>query len=124
MATWNYFADEEVRGLDTELVAMLDKARHRAGISFVITDGLRTPDTNTDPNAVKDSAHLKGLAVDLRCHDSHSLWKILDGFYSVGFKRIGIYVQKTDGDVLLPTHLHIDTDLTKPQEVVFLRKEK
>ncbi len=120
---WNYFSDNEVVGLETEIVAKIDQARHLAGIPFVITDGKRYPETNTDPNAVANSAHLKGQAVDLRCRDSHSLWKMLQALFAVGFKRIGVYAA-IDGERLLPTHLHVDTDLTKPQEVVFLSLEK
>lgn len=123
MGNFTYFKDGEIVGLDTELVAMLDRARHRADIPFVITDGLRTPETNTDPNAVMDSAHLKGLAVDLRCRDSRSLWRIVEALMSVGFKRIGLYFSVDEG-VASPTHLHIDTDLTKPQEVFWLTVEK
>ncbi len=120
---FNYFSDEEIKGLDTELVAMLDVARHKAGIPFVITDGLRTPATNTDPNAVKDSAHLKGLAVDLRCRDYQSLWKILDGLFSSGFKRMGIYFRKVEGKTV-PTHIHCDIAKDgKPQEVLWITGE-
>lgn len=121
--TWNYFKDAEVAGLDNELVAKLDQARHRAGIPFFITDGLRTPATNTDPNAVQDSAHLTGHAVDLRCHDAPSLWKMLDGLFAAGFKRIGVYLKISDGKGV-PTHLHVDNDSTKPQEVVWLTVEQ
>lgn len=120
MATWNYFTDEESKGLDNELMARLDQARHIAGIGFIITDGLRTPATNTDPNSVQNSAHLTGHAVDIRCVDSHTLWKMLHALLEVGFKRIGIYFN-SDAH---PTHLHVDNDLTKPQEVVFLTLEK
>jgi len=121
--SWNYFTDEEVKGLDIELLAMLDKARHRAGTEFIITDGLRTTATNTDPNAVPDSAHLTGHAVDLRCLGSRYLWKMLDGLFAAGFKRIGIYLDITDGKAH-PTHIHVDNDLTKDQEVVWLTVEQ
>ena len=118
MGNWLYFTNEEVEGLDNELVSRLDQARHLAKIPFVITDGLRTPYTNTDPNAVKDSAHLKGLAVDLRCRDSGSLFLMKRALYSAGFNRIGIYfrVDPKDSTRLHPTHLHVDIDPDKPQD--------
>lgn len=119
---WNYFKPSEVVGLDTELVAMLDKARHRADVPFIITDGLRTGDGKQDRNAVNNSAHLSGLAADLRCRDYHNLWRMLDGIFSAGFKRVGIYTQKIDGKVR-PTHVHVDADLTKPQEVMWITEE-
>lgn len=123
MKNFTYFKDSEIVGLDTELIAKLDQARHRSDIPFVITDGLRTADTNTDLNSVKNSAHLTGNAVDLRCHDFHSLWRMLDGLFFAGFKRIGVYIENADGK-FFPTHVHVDNDLSKPQEVVWLTVEK
>lgn len=120
---WNYFKDSEVMGLDVELVAMLDKARHRSGVPYKITSGKREPATNTDPNAVQDSAHLTGHAVDLDCNDPLALWKMLDGLLFAGFKRIGVYLTIA-GPKGTPTHIHVDNDLTKPQEVVWLTVEK
>lgn len=119
---WNYFKPKEVEGLDNELVAMLDKARHLSKIPYVITDGLRTGQGKQDRNAVSNSAHLTGHAVDLRCRDYQSLWKILFGLYSAGFKRIGVYFAKSDGK-WLPVHIHVDNDLTKDQEVLWLTEE-
>jgi len=123
MGRWNYFSDEEAKGLDVELLAKLDQARHRAGTEFIITDGLRTAATNTDPNAVQDSAHLTGHAVDLRCQGSRYLWKMLDGLFAAGFKRIGIYFYLEQERVRI-SHVHVDNDLTKDQEVVWLTVEK
>jgi len=120
--TWNYFKDAEVVGLDVELVAMLDKARHKAGVPFIITDGKRDGAGKQDRNAVNNSAHLAGKAVDLRCQDSTTLWKMLDGLLSAGFRRLGVYVQKIDGK-LKPTHVHADNDATKPQEVTWVTEE-
>lgn len=120
---WNYFKDVEVVGLDNELVAKLDQARHIAGIPFTITDGKRTAAGNTDRNAVNNSAHLAGLAVDLRCRDSRSLSKMLRALYQVGFDRVGIYFSTVDGKTK-PTHLHVDVDKTKDADVAWLTAEK
>lgn len=119
---WNYFTPDEVRNLDTELVAMLDMARHRAGVPFIITSGYRTSEHNFAVGGVDGSSHTKGLAVDLLCTSSNSLWKMLDGLYFVGFKRIGVYFV-LNGNAPVPMHIHVDTDLTKPQEVLFLKFE-
>lgn len=120
---WNYFKDWEVKGLDIELVAMLDKARHRTGLPYVITDGLRTGAGTIDRNAVNNSAHLSGNAVDLRCPNYRCLWKMLDGLFFAGFKRIGVYFSLETGKPV-PTHVHVDNDLTKDQEVLWLTIEK
>lgn len=122
---WRYFKDEEVKGLDTELVAGADKARHNSGIPWTLTDTVRTPDMK-DENAVKNSAHLTGHAFDVRCQSNNALYLMLRGLYSAEFKRFGIYFtpDPRGKGLLLPTHIHADNDTTKPQEVVFCSLEK
>ena len=120
--TWNYFRPEEVPGLDNELMAKLDQARHLAGVPFVITDGLRSGTGKQDRNAVNNSAHLSGMAVDLRCQDSRTLYKMLSALYTVGFKRVGIYFITESGKTR-PTHIHVDVSVTLPQEVCWLTQE-
>ena len=107
---WIYFTDEEVVGLDPEFVAMLDRARGLARTPFVITSGLRTPLQNeSTPNAVSDSAHLSGLAVDLACSGSQERYQIIKALLAVGLCRLGIYEK----------HIHTDADTTKPQNVIW-----
>lgn len=108
--TYNFFSDSEIKGLDKELCAMLDWARGRAGIPFVITCGLRTPDHNDLVGGVQDSAHLRGLGVDLACSDSPTRYKMVQALLLAGFKRIGIYNQ----------HIHADRDETLPQGVIWI----
>lgn len=117
---WNYFSESEVQGLRDEFVAQLDQARHNAGIPFVITSGLRTPEKNQSIiGAVANSAHLQGLAVDLRVSTNHDVFKIVQGAIAAGIRRIGIYVDKDFN----PIHLHLDADLTKPPECIWLKQE-
>lgn len=107
-AQLTYFKPQEVIGLDLELCAMLDRARGLAAIPFVITSGLRTEAQNAGlPEAVHDSAHLTGHAVDLSCSDSSARYAMLKGLFLAGFTRIGIYA----------THLHADNSPTLPQKV-------
>lgn len=107
---WTYFDPLEVEGLNEEFVAMLDRARGLSGTKFTITSGLRTLLQNeSTPNAVHDSAHLVGLAVDLECHESVERYKIIKALMQVGFTRLGIY----------SGHIHVDCDKTKPQEVIW-----
>ena len=126
---WNFFLDKEVVGLDTELIAMLDMARHKTkgpsfptGIPFIITDGKRDGTGKKDRNAVNNSAHLTGNAVDLRCRDYRSLSVMLAALTAAGFRRIGIYFKIVNGKPK-PTHVHVDNDPTKDQDVTWLTEE-
>lgn len=117
---WKYFKPEEVEGLDDEFVAKLDQARHIAGIPFVITSGLRTPEKNQSIiGAVPNSAHLKGLAVDLRVENGHEVFLIAKAAEKVGITRVGIYVDEKNQ----PVHVHLDLDPDKPNEVTFVKRE-
>ncbi len=120
---WNYFTEEEVAGLVSEFVAKLDLARKVAEVPFVIASGLRTPEKNQSVvGAVPDSAHLKGLAVDLALSDDGQLCKVIEGALSAGIHRIGIYFDRSEPKPR-PTHVHLDDDPDKPAEVMWLKRE-
>lgn len=107
---WKYFSDDEVKGLDIELCAMLDMARGKAGVPFMITSGLRTPTENDAlAQSVKDSAHLTGNAVDIECADSEARFAMIKGLLDAGFTRIGVYSQ----------HIHCDNSQTLPPNVIW-----
>lgn len=105
-----WFTAEEVQGLDPRLVEMLDKARGFAKVPFRITSGYRTAAENKAAGGVFDSAHTRGLAVDLACYDSRTRMKMIAALIMAGFTRIGAYT----------SHLHADTDESLPQEVLWL----
>lgn len=122
MNKWRYFKDEEVVGLDNELVAKLDTARHIAGVPFKITSGRRTAGENSILNgAVPDSSHLTGKAVDLAVGTSNDYFHMMEGLIKAGFRRIGQYLNAAGDDVI---HLHVDVDDTKPQNVIFSKREQ
>ena len=108
--TWRYFKDEEVVGLDKELVSKLDSARHVSGVPFTITSGKRSPDENQQAGGVQDSAHETGLAVDLRVPDGTSRFLMVSALLQAGFKRMGVYDK----------HIHVDIDASKPQNVLWV----
>lgn len=108
-----WFTDDEVRGLRPELVAVLDYARQRAGVPFIITSGFRTPEQNDAAGGVSNSAHLRGWAVDLRAQDNETRFYIVTALLDVGFKRIVLYA--SDG------HLHADLDPSLPAPILQIK---
>jgi len=92
----------------------LDEARAMAGIPFKITSGYRTQAHHDDLTrrgyqTSKTSAHLKGLAADIRVKDSRSRWLILNALILSKFNRIGIG----------KSFIHCDVDETKTGKVIW-----
>jgi len=95
--------------INEELVKMLDLMRMFYKSPIKINSGVRSEKENKRVKGSKNSAHLKGYAVDIPVHDSHARFKLLTLAYVVGFRRIGVYA----------SHLHLDIDPDKPQEVIW-----
>lgn len=118
---WTYFSDQEVEGLQDDFIQKLEKARELAGIPFIITSGYRSPEKNQSIiGAVPDSAHTKGLAVDLKVSSSRQAALIVDAAKEAGIDRRGIYVNSEWN----PIHIHIDADPDKVSNVLFIKKEQ
>lgn len=110
---YTWFTEEEAKGIEPDLMAMLDVARARAGVPFVITCGLRTPEHNAEVGGEHDSAHLPnhhGLsyAVDIACDNSEDRFAMVFALEDAGLRRI----------VLEPQCIHVDIDESKPQDVL------
>ena len=110
MPTYKYFKSSEIVGLKSELVKLLDDARHIAGIPFKLNSGYRTKEQNKKAGGVPDSAHLSGLAVDIACTTDSARHKIINALQKVGFNRIGI----------AKTFVHCDIDKSKSPNVIWL----
>lgn len=103
MGQFRYFSDDEIKGLETPLPAMLDMARGLAGIPFVLTATVAT-----DGHA-PNSAHYRGLAVDIGLgHYDEGFdrdtarFAIVRGLIAAGFKRIEV----------CELHIHCDIGTT------------
>lgn len=68
----------------------LNMARELAGVPFVINSGCRCEKHNKKVGGSLTSAHLAGLAADIKCPDSHTRYQIIIGLIGAGFRRMGI----------------------------------
>lgn len=96
--------------MDSTFIARLDSARGIAGIPFKINSGYRSEHRNRLVGGVKNSAHTKGLAADIKVESGSERYIITKALMDVGFTRLGI----ANG------FIHVDSDTTKPAEVIWL----
>lgn len=96
-------------GLDHNFMLRIDKARKESDFSFRITSGFRCKDWNTKVGGVADSAHVKGLALDIATEDSTKRFAILETLLRHGFTRFGV------GEKFI----HVDADGSKVQSVLW-----
>lgn len=114
----SYFKPSETQckcgcGMDIQpqLLNKLNQARVLANTAFAIKSGARCVKHNAAERGKKNSAHLRGLAVDIKYKNSAQKFAILKALFDVGFNRLG------DNQKLMFIHCDIDTSL--PQDVFF-----
>jgi uncharacterized protein YcbK (DUF882 family) len=95
--------------MDADFLQMLDDARERAGVPFIINSGYRTVKQNNAVGGVSNSSHIRGYAADIVCTASRNRFHIVRALISVGFDRIGI------GE----TFIHVDNDPNKADDVIW-----
>jgi zinc D-Ala-D-Ala carboxypeptidase len=100
--------------MDKEFLALLDEARHLAGVPFKVNSGYRTQAHHNSLakkgfKTAKNSAHLRGFAADIHAPDSRTRYAILQALIKVGFNRIGV----------ANTFIHVDNDPSLPEEVIW-----
>jgi len=96
--------------INDALVRKLDRVREKAGIPIVVSSGCRCEKNNKAAGGKDDSAHLEGLAADIKAISSGTRWKLLSAIFTTGFNRIGIR----------KTFIHVDIDISKPEKVIWL----
>lgn len=118
MITSRYFSEREfqrltpscsLQDMSQALMNRLDNARHQAGIPFVLSCAYRSAAWDRAKGRSGNSAHTRGLAVDIVCHTSANRYKVVDALLANGFRRIGIG----------KTFIHADIDDTLPNPVIF-----
>jgi uncharacterized protein YcbK (DUF882 family) len=96
--------------IDTDLIFKLEEIRKSLQRPIVITSAYRCERHNKEVGGKPDSAHLKGLAVDIKVDNSRERFEIVTEALRKGFVRIGV----------AKTFVHIDLDKSKPQKVIWV----
>lgn len=96
--------------MDKDFLTRLDALRGLCGFPFIVTSGFRTQFYNTKIGGVANSAHTRGVAVDIACVDSRRRFIIINNAVACGFTRIGIG----------SNFIHLDTDISLNQDVIWL----
>ena len=111
-----YFKDDDFLcqcgcGMDvTDVVkGMADAIRANADIPLIVNSGARCAKHNAAIGASATSSHTLGLAVDFKCVDSASRFKLINTMIKLGVKRIGLH----------KNFIHFDADNSKPDVVWF-----
>ena len=96
--------------IDRDLIFALEKLERESGLELEFSSGYRCKECNARVGGVKNSAHLRGKAVDIMIGNSAERWKVLFFAVSFGFRRMGIGRR----------FVHLDLDLNLPQDVLWL----
>ena len=93
-----------------ELILQLTNMEIALGRTLIYNSGFRCEECNKKAGGVKDSAHMRGKAVDIKCNTSGERFVLVKAALEQGFKRIGI------GKRII----HLDVDGSLPQKVAWL----
>jgi uncharacterized protein YcbK (DUF882 family) len=96
--------------ISPELLRALSRLEKAIGHELPYNSGYRCPQCNAAAGGAKNSAHLRGLAVDISCVTSPDRFRILLIALSLGFCRVGIGT----------SFIHLDIDTSLAQAVVWL----
>ena len=119
-----HFTEEEFRckcgckasAVDHKLLLLLEDARTRADVPFIIRSGCRCPQHNAKEGGEDNSAHITDpdngefcQAVDIATVSSFQRFDVVRGLLAAGFTRLGWGKD----------FIHVDCDRSKPQNVFF-----
>lgn len=97
------------KNMKKSFLKLLRKTEKIAGFRFSFNSAFRTVQANKKAGGVPNSAHLRGLAVDIKAPTKAIRDKIVRAAKEAGFKRIGIG----------SNFVHLDNDSSKPQYVAW-----
>ena len=95
--------------MDHNFVSKLDKARDKSIVKYILNSAHRCRVYNNDVGGKVNSAHLKGLACDIRCEDMAHRKIMIHNLLKAKVRRIGVYF----------TFLHVDDDTTKKEGIYY-----
>lgn len=98
-----------MQDMQQSLLDMLDAARERAGIPFVLNSAYRSVSYEKSKGRSGLSAHTTGHAVDIRCNSNANRMKVVKALLDVGLRRIGIG----------KTYIHADNSPSLTQNVMW-----
>ena len=99
-----------IKDVDAFFISSLMRLEAHLGRELVYNSGFRCPDCNAKAAGAVHSAHLRGLAVDIKCDSSRLRFSITQAAYDLGFRRVG------KGK----TFIHLDVDTSLDQDVEWM----
>ena len=99
----------DISQMDPSFLDALDRVREKAGIPLLLNSAYRSRSYELKMGRSGNSAHTKGKAADIRCNASATRMRLVRAALDCGIRRIGIG----------KTYVHLDTDDTLPQDVIW-----
>ncbi len=96
--------------IDSFLVEVVEQIRRELGRPVVITSAYRCPEYNAAIGGVKNSAHTRGYALDIKCFTSKGRAELVSLLFDLGVDRVGI----------AQSFVHFDVDPDKPSPRLWL----
>ncbi len=100
--------------IDSRIVETVQRLREYLQKPVMVTSAYRCPVHNRRIGGVKNSAHVRGYALDVKCTNSEDRERILEFLMVHVVRRIGIH----------PKFIHFDIDPSKPSPRVWLYGER
>lgn len=93
-----------------DFVKWLDQVRSDLGSPIVIDSGFRCARHNKEVGGAPNSAHLRGIAADIRAYGSEYRYRLLRVLLKWGAIRIGVS----------KNFIHVDMDISLPHPAIWV----